>query len=209
MNPPPYSENNLSEIFSRLGTRNAPRGDRLIIALDFGTTYSGSEHEHPPSTLASVIANKICFVSSSISYAFTTDPEKVFTVDSWPGGDDRIVPKTSTVIKYEQGSKTAFKWGYELDQTLEEKIAGLKLLFDPGQPRPYFVPTNIEAEMAKLPKPVIEVATDYMRAIFQHALKEINSGYLDPDFVKNYDKQYLLTVPAVWSEKAKAMTLQV
>lgn len=93
--------------------------------------------------------------------------------------------------------------------SLDDKITGLKLLLDPDQPRPYYIPTNIQAEMAKLPKPVLEVASDYMRALFQHALKEIESESLDPSFLDNYQKQFVLTVPAVWSDKAKDMTLRV
>jgi hypothetical protein len=147
-------------------------------------------------------------VRNRIAYAFTTDPEKVFTIDSWPGGD-RIVPKTPTAILYEAGSQKDFKWGYELDRATGEKIERIKLLFDPEQPRPYFVPTNVEAETAKLPKSVVDVASDYMRAIFQHAIKEIESNYLDPEFLNNFEKQYILTVPAVWSDKAKDMTLRV
>ncbi|KAI0125684.1 hypothetical protein BJ170DRAFT_684939 [Xylariales sp. AK1849] len=177
------SVDKLSEKFQKLSARNIPGGDRLIIALDFGTTFSG------------------------VAYAFTNDPEKVYTVDSWPGGDDRIVPKTPTTLLYENGSKDKFQWGYQLDQTLEEKIVGLKLLLDPDQKRPYWIPTNVEAEMAKLPKDVLDVASDYIRVIFEHALKEIEKGYL-PDFIRNFAKQYVLTVPAVWSDKAKDMTLR-
>jgi hypothetical protein len=119
------------------------------------------------------------------------------------------VPKAPTIIQYDSGSKDSFKWGYELDMSLGDKITGLKLLLDPDQPRPYFIPTNIQAEIAKLPKTVLEVASDYMRAVFQHALKEIESESLDPSFLDNYHKQFVLTVPAVWSDKAKDMTLRV
>jgi len=92
---------------------------------------------------------------------------------------------------------------------LDDRITGLKLLLDPHQPRPYFIPTNIEAEIAKLPKPVLEVASDYIGAIFQHAMKEIESESLDPSFLDNYQKEFVLTVPAVWSDQAKDMTLRV
>lgn len=57
--------------------------------------------------------------------------------------------------------------------------------------------------MAKLPKPVLEVASDYMRSVFHHALKEIESESLDPSFLESFQKQFVLTVPAVWSDKAK------
>ncbi|KAK5636412.1 hypothetical protein RRF57_012125 [Xylaria bambusicola] len=155
--------------------------DRLILALDFGTTFSG------------------------VSYAFTNDPEQIYTIDSWPGATDRIVPKTPTEIQYTPGSPDKFKWGYELEGTLEDKVIGLKLLLDPDQKRPYWIPTDPHAEIAKLPKPVVEVAADYIKAIFQQALSEVEKGYL-PGFLDGFKKQYVLTVPAVWSDTAKAMT---
>jgi hypothetical protein len=146
--------------------------------------------------------------TSRISYAFSTDPEKVYTITNWPGGEATIAPKTPTVIKYDPGSIDSFKWGYELDM-LDDRISGLKLLLDPNQPRPYFIPTNVEAELAKLPKPVLDVASDYIGAVFQHAMKEIESESLDSSFLDNYQKEFVLTVPAVWSDQAKDMTLRV
>ncbi|KAK4936969.1 hypothetical protein LTR10_022279 [Elasticomyces elasticus] len=180
-NPPPYTPDSVVDDFFDLNIGGEPTADRLIIALDFGTTYSG------------------------IAYAFSTDPEKVFTVDSWPGGD-RIVPKVPTAQLYD--SDGSLRFGYELDRLEGDKIERIKLLFDPEQPRPFFIPVDVEGEMAKLPKAVVEVASDYMRAIFQHAIKEIEGNYVDPELLHNYEKQYVLTVPAVWSDKAKDMTLR-
>ena len=143
-----------------------------------------------------------------MSYAFTNDPEQIYTIDSWPGATDRTVPKTPTEIQYTTGSAGKFKWGYELEGTLEDKVIGLKLLLDPNQKRPYWIPTDPHAEIAKLPKPVVEVAADYIKAIFQQAVSEVEKGYL-PGFLDGFKKRYVLTVPAVWSDTAKAMTERV
>lgn len=143
-----------------------------------------------------------------MAYAFANDPEKIYTVDSWPGAADRIVPKTPTELQYTPGSSDNFKWGYELAKSQQEKIIGLKLLLDPDQKRPYWIPYDPHAEIAKLPKPVVEVAADYMKAIFQHAITEIEKGYM-PGFIDGFKKQYILTVPAVWSDTSKAMTQRV
>jgi len=142
-----------------------------------------------------------------IAYAFSTDPEEIYPITNWPGGEDRIAPKTPTAIRY--GRSLDVKWGYQLDLTLSDNIMGLKLLLDPEQKRPYYIPTDIKAEMAKLPKSVLDVAADYMKAIFSHALQEIVSDAIDPSFVACYHKKFMLTVPAVWSDKAKDLTLRV
>ena len=111
-------------------------------------------------------------------------------------------------MKY--SSKNSFKWGYELDRTIEDKIEGIKLLLDPKQERPLYDPTSAaatKAEIEKLGKPPIDVATDYIGAIYQHALKKIE-GKVPKSYLEMLDKQFVLSVPAVWSEKAKDTTLR-
>ncbi|KAK1831182.1 hypothetical protein QBC39DRAFT_372068 [Podospora conica] len=172
----------MASIKKEMGT--GPPGETLVVALDFGTTFSG------------------------VSYAFSTDKETIYTIKNWPGAEDKIVPKAPTVIQYEIDSKTSFKWGYDVDPLADNKITNLKLLLDPDQPRPYLVPTHVEDEMAKLPKSPVEVISDYIGAMFKHAIVEIDSESLDPTFLDNFEKRFVLTVPAVWSDKAKNMTLE-
>lgn len=158
--------------------------DRVIIGLDFGTTYSG------------------------IAYTFSAKPDKVHSVTEWPGAPGRTVPKAPTVLKYE--GKKIFKWGYELDREVEEKIVGIKLLLDPEQDRPWYNRKGTAAtqgELKKIGKPPVDVAADYIGAIYQHALKRIEAKYPN-GYVSMLDKQFVLSVPAVWSDKAKDMTMK-
>jgi hypothetical protein len=107
-------------------------------------------------------------------------------------------------------SAKEFKWGYELDRTVEEKIVGIKLLLDPDQKRPLFDSTgasNTQAELQKLGKPPVDVASDYIGAIYRHAMKVIE-GKSNKNYLDLLDKQFVLSVPAVWSEKAKDTTLR-
>jgi hypothetical protein len=47
-------------------------------------------------------------------------------------------------------------------------------LLDPSQERPLYLPTgNIKRDLKKLPKAPVEIASDFMEAIYQHALTEI------------------------------------
>ena len=104
---------------------------------------------------------------------------------------------------------TDFKWGYQIDSSSTNQIEGFKLLLDPDQPRPYYIPYDLKAENARLPKTAVEVTSDYMRAIFRHAITEIECESLDKTFLAGFQKRFILTVPAVWSDKAKSLTLQV
>jgi hypothetical protein len=158
--------------------------DQLIIGLDFGTTYSG------------------------IAYAFSTKPDQIYAITEWPGAQGRSVPKTPTVMKYI--GKNKFQWGYELDRTIEEKIVGIKLLLDPDQERPLFDTAGAAAtkwELKKLGKPPVDIASDYIGAIYKHAMKQIE-GKVPQDYLGMLSKQFVLSVPAVWSDKAKDTTLR-
>ena len=116
-------------------------------------------------------------------------------------------PKCPTLIKYD--TPNDFRWGFELNRTTKERIEGIKLLLDPDQPKPLYVPAiNTEAELKRLGKPALAVASDFISAIFQHALRKIESKY-PKSYLELLDKQYVLSVPAVWSDKAKDATLRV
>ena len=160
---------------------------QLIIGLDFGTTFSG------------------------IAYIFTEqnkpDPE---AVTDWPGTPGLKVPKTPTLIDYSgaNGAKS-FIWGSKVNPTSKGKLEGIKLLLDPDQPVPLYVPaSNTKKELQKLGKPPLDVASDDLKALYQHALGHINNSY-PKDFVETQQKKFVFTVPAVWSDKAKDLTLNV
>lgn len=113
------------------------------------------------------------------------------------------------MLKY--SSKDEFKWGYELDKSSEEKIVGIKLLLDPDQERPLFDSAGsiaTKAELKKLGKPPIEVASDYIAAMYKHAMTKI-AGTLPAEYFEMLEKQFVLSVPAVWSDKAKDTTMKV
>jgi molecular chaperone DnaK (HSP70) len=160
---------------------------QLIIGLDFGTTFSG------------------------IAYIFTEqnnpDPE---AVTDWPGTPGLKVPKTPTLIDYgDANGAKPFIWGSKVNPTSKGKLEGIKLLLDPEQPVPLYVPlSNTKKELQKLGKPPLNVASDYLKALYQHAMEHINNSY-PKDFVDMQQKKFVLTVPAVWSDKAKDLTLRV
>jgi hypothetical protein len=57
---------------------------------------------------------------------------------------------------------------------MNDNIVGVKLLLDPSQERPLYLPTgNIKRDLKKLPKTPVEIAADFIGAIYQHALTEI------------------------------------
>src|SRR4051812_36796253 len=66
-------------------------------------------------------------------------------------------PKIPTVICYDPDDKNQFTWGAQKHKT--DTVAGVKLLLDPDQPRPLYLPeSTAKADLKRLGKPAVEVA---------------------------------------------------
>ena len=131
--------------------------EKFAIALDFGTTFS------------------------DIAFCFPNQKDtKVASIVDWPGGES--APKIHTLISYDPKDSSRFTWGASVNR-MTDSIIGIKLLLDPTQERPLYLPTgNIQRDIKKLPKKPVDVAADFIRAIYQHALAEITKqvprGYM-------------------------------
>lgn len=124
-----------------------------------------------------------------------------------PGLDGYQQPKTPTVISYNPKDKNSFTWGAQRHKN--PRIEGIKLLLDPGQEMPIYVPaSNTATELRRLGKPAVEVVADYMAAIYTHAMSKIESK-MPADYLRMCRRKFVVSVPAVWSDKAKDTTLKV
>jgi hypothetical protein len=75
----------------------------------------------------------------------------------------------------------------------EDNIVGVKLLLDPTQEKPLYLPTsNVKSDLKKLPKAPVMVAADFIGALYQHALKEI-SGEVPKSYMELCQKQFVLS----------------
>lgn len=159
--------------------------DRLVIALDFGTTFSG------------------------VAYAFNTPGKKaeVVSIMDWPGLQGFQQPKVPTLILYDEKDPSKFKWGGQVDWR-DPAVHGVKLLLDPDQPKPAYLPiASLKDDIKRLPKDPVNVAADFLGAIYKHALTKIESAGVR-DYFNFCEKEFILSVPAVWSDKAKDLTLK-
>ncbi|KAK3378394.1 Hsp70 family protein-like protein [Podospora didyma] len=92
-------------------------------------------------------------------------------------------PKLPTVISYDPNDFTKFKWGGHVDWRSDA------------------------SDLKKLPKDAVDVAADFIGAICNHALSKIEAS-VPRDYFLMCQKQFVLSVPAVWSDKAKDTTLR-
>ena len=122
-------------------------------------------------------------------------------------GLDCQQPKVPTVISYDLNDERYFTWGAQRHEN--PKIEGIKLLLDPDLETPLYIPpTNIALDLRRLNKSAVEVAGDYIAAMHMHAISDIESK-LPADYLRMCRKKYVVSVPAVWSDKAKDNTLKV
>lgn len=81
-------------------------------------------------------------------------------------------------------------------------------LLDPSQPRPSFATNpNIDTQLHDLGITVKDVVEDYLRLIYDHTLQTLTRGH-GQAFMDSTKLEFILTCPAVWSDKSKAATLQ-
>ncbi|KAG6355052.1 hypothetical protein INS49_004133 [Diaporthe citri] len=147
--------------------------DRLVISLDFGTTYSG------------------------VAYAFNIPGKKVdvTAIQDWPGLEGYRQPKVPTLILYDEKDPSKFKWGGQVNWR-DPAVRGVKLLLDPGQHRPmYFPASTMKKDRRAFSKDPVDIAADFIGAIYKHALSVVESAGLQ-DYFNFCQKDFVLTVPA-------------
>ncbi len=141
----------------------------LIIAIDFGTTFSG------------------------VAYCFPEQRDaKPHVVEIWPGARGIKHPKIPTVVEYDRNDSTQFRWG-ALVQAPSDSIIGVKLLLDPSQTLPsYLPPNNLKKLMKSLPKLPREIATDFIRELHAHAMSHIATKIAGTD-LSSYAIDYVMS----------------
>ncbi|XP_005817149.2 heat shock 70 kDa protein 12A-like [Xiphophorus maculatus] len=159
-------------------------GDSFVIALDFGTAYSG--------------------------YAFnitTSEQESDPRLKSWGKDHGLDTPKTSTCILFDQNEEFV-KFGYEAKTTYikmrgeEAKkhyfFEGFKMaLYGKDLNKNLKIKAANNKEMTAL-----KVFSESLRFLKDDALKTINSKAPGQNFIAS-DFTWVLTVPAIWDESAK------
>ncbi|EXJ65390.1 hypothetical protein A1O7_01731 [Cladophialophora yegresii CBS 114405] len=179
-----------------LSLRHVPaRRTKLIVGIDYGTTFTG-----------------VAFVHEN-----ATDPKEIKTFTDWPGAlreNNEHNEKTPSVISYasenpEQEGQDA--WGYEVEPG-SKSYAWTKLLLDArSQAARYDDPTlrtHMGRGLLQLPpgKKAVQVVGDYLKKVHDHLIDAIIEKCGGSDILDVTPIEYWLTVPAIWSDKAKAAT---
>ncbi|UKZ81449.1 hypothetical protein TrVFT333_009221 [Trichoderma virens FT-333] len=166
---------------------------KLIVGIDYGTTYSG-----------------ICYALSNAS-GF----QDITTWTRYPGAASHIAEHTvkaptRVAFKDENDDLDRTAWGYEVEAGMKS-YSWTKLLLDETQSSVFDdedIFSDINSEIMKLPSNMTakEVVKEYlmgMRKMFDdNVAKFVGAQKLD-----DLPMEFWLTVPASWTEKAKLLTM--
>ncbi|KAK3721826.1 hypothetical protein LTR37_002992 [Vermiconidia calcicola] len=197
--------------------------DRIVIGVDFGTTFSGVAEGYSGTPVSADDVNVIKTwpggkgissdkVPSELVYDKTTKGSSgADEADGW----SMVMPDVFDVkdlqasLPAQRGeADVAVRWGFQLRPD-EARLRCMKLLLDPQQdPQlPSFVSKrDIKSQLSDSGKDAVGAVADYLRELYKHAMVELNKRYTTV-FVENTNLQWILTVPAVWSDTAKNATL--
>ncbi|KAJ5186887.1 hypothetical protein N7449_009881 [Penicillium cf. viridicatum] len=158
---------------------------KLIVGVDFGTTFSG------------------------VAWGLEDCPDDIELIQTWPGGGNITSQKVPTLCSYDGKH---MKWGYQTDQSIhpgkgQQLIQGVKLLLDGSQKFRYAPASDSQKIIEDLSKTPMKVAGDYLGKLVTHTQEVLKRRF--GTALQTMDLEYILTVPAVWSDKAKDLTMQV
>jgi hypothetical protein len=120
-----------------------------------------------------------------------------------------VAPQDDSTSSLESTAKPAqiIKWGFQFKPE-ETRLRCIKLFLDRSQKLPHFVsPLDTAAQLRKYNKTVMEAVSDYLGEIYKHTMETLTRRYGET-FMSLTKVQFVLTVPAVWSDSAKDATLK-
>ncbi|KAI0095718.1 hypothetical protein GGR51DRAFT_569345 [Nemania sp. FL0031] len=156
--------------------------EKLIIGLDFGTTYSGA-----------------CWAHSS-------NPDELYQVDSWSASrtDDSSVSSSKVPTQIRYLANGDFEWGAQVavDAAPGEVYKLFKLALEPS----LFQEAVDTIGGFQLPRNTDKIITDYMTGIFNQVCKNIRAR-LGAAVFERLPVHVVLTVPAIWRDVSKQRTV--
>ncbi|KAK6495773.1 hypothetical protein TWF481_002820 [Arthrobotrys musiformis] len=186
-----------------MATKSALQKHRIVVGLDYGTTYSGSAH-------GDTSQNSV---------------DNIKVIRRWPGKERRDEVKCPSDIAY--GADGTYRWGYLIPPGLA-RLAWAKLDLDEDSfyenqenGEDYvdlegsFTETleSVEDEFPMVEgmrhnpfnKSPVDVVADYLTALYNVIMSNLKRTQGEI-FINQIAIDWVMTVPAVWSEKAQSLT---
>lgn len=136
-------------------------------------------------------------------------------VQNWPGPvkDADLAWKTPSRIAYLSDNPALARnnWGFEVSAK-QKTFAWMKLLLDSEQKTKYDDPSLTASEghgVLRLPqgRTAVDICADYLTEVAKFTYEELKKE-IGEDVLRVSPLEFWFTVPAVWSDRAKADTLR-
>jgi hypothetical protein len=145
--------------------------------------------------------------------------EKVTVVRTWPNQEGTFTEKTPTLLSY---TSSPPHWCASVLPRDKARVAYFKLGLQENLKQLYpnrgsSTPSSLLGgyltdhnwKHPDLPlKKAVHFTADYLTCIVQHVLKEVLPLHFGAEFLKHQQLSYVITVPAIWSDRAKELTHQ-
>jgi molecular chaperone DnaK (HSP70) len=183
-------------------TQNYQTMSKLVMAIDFGTTFSGVAFQHT-SRATEITEGDAKLVAQNVE-----------VIRQYPNTSSQYSEKTATVIAYNRQPPT---WGGNVKSEHRPRFENFKLLLEESVPEHYGIPGDRtpeallrefeDHEQLRDRKPV-DLAADYLTCLYKFVHETFLPGEKGAQFLRNQNMSYIITVPAIWSDGAKALTRQ-
>ncbi|OKL64061.1 hypothetical protein UA08_00165 [Talaromyces atroroseus] len=168
------------------------RNVRIMVAVDFGTTFT------------------------SVAYSSTSSPERHKLLNKWGDGGHETRNSVPTVLRYDNGGTTgAYVWGFRAKQLVNrgEKIhewfkLGLCNDFEKRRARESELMRKYQSSAAIQPVRCKECETLVVN--FLSSIKESVDKFFDETYqdMHRVPRDYIITIPALWDHAEQEKTRQ-
>ena len=180
----------------------------IIIAIDFGTTFTGIAYI--PTALFGDSTWKIHEIA-----------ERISVLKRWPNARGAFAEKIPTALAYDATGRLR-GWGSTITKGHKIKVEDFKLGLQQGAGFHYLTDdidaatdvlggflANSEWRHPDLPHmTALDFAADYLNCVHHYFVHEYLPTQYGPEYLKGQHMGYVITLPAIWTEKAKDLTRQ-
>jgi len=176
-------------------TSQATSDSRLVIAVDFGTTFTGVAYYHTGS-------------GATEDNDIYTAVKGINVVSDWPAGT-QFTEKTPTIIAY---CRSPPIWGCQVQPQHNLQMERFKLGLEPkvNEHYGYGVQYDNSQRFTRHPglprKGPFHFVTDYLTCVHNYVQKDYLKRKLGDAYLLNQRISYIVTVPAIWKDKAMDLT---
>jgi molecular chaperone DnaK (HSP70) len=173
---------------------------RLIIAIDFGTTFTGVAYYPSPPRSVPPDAQQIA--------------RDIQVVSDWPSTTTRsFKEKIPSIIAYNTDPPL---WGRQVTPDDQPQEAHFKLDLEPKTRRIYPPSTADEGRGQRNRTPLaitgtgqrlpLDITADYLTCVYTHVRDVFFRSRYGQNYLQSQEVSFVLTVPAIWTDYAENLT---